>query len=113
MRRVLILALMLFLLVGCAEGRFSVNGGRAKYAIPFDWPGPKIKNIVEQCDSVYVGMKKEQLKDLFAKFKQDGSRREDNQEWITYICEESKQKSTVTFYLVDDKVKDWRQGLRK
>ena len=38
MKHLLLPILILFLLSGCASGRLSVNEGKAKFAIPFDFP---------------------------------------------------------------------------
>lgn len=44
MKNLILLILVLFLLGGCASGKFSATGGKAKFSIPFDFPHPKEQN---------------------------------------------------------------------
>jgi hypothetical protein len=100
--------LVLFLLSGCASGNFSVYEGRAKFSIPFDWPKPQKKGLLNQLDLVYVGMSKPDLYELFGGFKLRGHQEEGNQEWITFSTQEKGgARDSVTFYLLDGKVIEW------
>ena len=125
----ILLFLILCLLNGCASGKFSVNEGIARFSIPFNWPGPPdkelpskepvikepvsqepvIKEPVSKIEGVYVDMPKADLYGLFTAPQLQDYRKEGNEEWITFsawVTEESTD--TVTFYLLDGKVKDWQ-----
>ncbi len=111
MKYLILPILILFLLSGCASGGFSVDKGIAKFAIPFDWPQPRKKELAGQLDKVYVGMSKSDLYELFAGFKQKGCHKEGNKEWITFSTRETEMPGgTVTFYLVDNKVKEYKRS---
>ena len=48
--------LILFLLNGCASGKFSLYEGTAKFEIPLDWPGPQKKELTPQKDDIHVNL---------------------------------------------------------
>jgi len=67
--------------------------------------------MVTELGVVYVGMPKEDLEKIgFTEHSQKGYYKEGNEEWITFsnwVTEESGD--LITFYLVDGKVKGWRE----
>jgi len=121
------LILILFVLIGCASGQFSVNEGTAKLSFPFDWPGqqeeeistgnlssqesieePIKRNSVSTIKGVYVGMSKTELYKLFSASQLRDYRKQGNQEWITFSTHaETDPIGAVDFHLVDGKVKEY------
>jgi hypothetical protein len=98
------------LLSGCGTGGFLVKNGAAKFSIPFDMPRSQKEGLISKINSVYAGMLKPKLYELFKDFQQETYYKESNEEWITFSSQEIQEpKHTVTFYLKDDKVKDWMQ----
>ncbi|MBU0548731.1 MAG: hypothetical protein KJ838_00165 [Candidatus Omnitrophica bacterium] len=48
MMRIYFLILALFILGGCACAAFTVNNGKARFAIPFNFPGPETEETSSQ-----------------------------------------------------------------
>ena len=66
--------------------------------------------IVTELGVVYVGMPKEDLAKIgYDELTQKGYRKEGDEEWITYLNWSNLEKDLVTFYIVDGKVKDWKE----
>ena len=66
--------------------------------------------LVPQLGIVYVGMPKEDLEKAgYDELTPKGYRKEGNEEWITYLNWANPEKDTVTFYIVDGKVKGWKE----
>jgi len=106
-----LLILVLFLISGCGLGRVSVKDGVAKFSMPFDWPRSQEKDLASQLELVHVGMSKSDLLKAFTGFKQRGSQKEGNEEWITFSNWATEGPTdTVTFYLLDGKVRDWQNN---
>ena len=92
-------------------GRLSVKDGVAKFSVPFDWPRSQEKGLANQLELVYVGMSKSELMRVFTGFQQRSFHKEGNEEWVTFSDWETEESTdTVTFYLLDGKVRDWQNN---
>ncbi len=120
MKRLFMLILILFLLGGCTSERFTVKGASAKYTIPFEWPTfqtqkeqnlAKHKGMIAKYKGiVYEGMPRYHLYDVFDRTLEKNYRKEGNEEWITFSNWTTEEpEDVVTFYLVNGKVKEWRE----
>lgn len=67
--------------------------------------------IITELGIVYVGMPKEYLAEAgYTDLLQKGYRREGNEEWITFLNWTTEEPDDlVTFYIVDGKVKGWKE----
>jgi PBP1b-binding outer membrane lipoprotein LpoB len=72
MKALLTEILILFLLSGCASGKFSVNGGKAQLSIPFDFPNMeeqelRRKKMIEEMEKIELEMAQGDNKPLASK----------------------------------------------
>ena len=111
----LLLPILILLLSGCASTTVSGTFGGAKPDVSATINIPitldQRKKLVTELGVVYVGMSKEDLEKVgFTEHLQKGYHRKGNEEWITFsdwMTEESGD--LITFYLVDGKVKGWKE----
>ena len=110
MRGLLLSILILFLLSGCASERLTVWGSSAKYTIPFEWPTFQKQKLAKYRGIVHEGMSRQTLYRAFDKALVKNHRKEGSEEWITFINWTTEEPADlVTFYLIDGKVRSWRE----
>lgn len=108
MRIFLIIFACFIVLTGCASGKFSVKGGKAKYSAPFEWTDAQEQELLKYGGMVHIGMSKEDLYNVFGEALEKGYRGKGNEEWITFSDWTTEEVGDIiTFYLTDGKIKGW------
>ena len=70
-----------------------------------------VKKLAKIMDHVHVGMRKDELCEVFADYFQKGYRKDGNEEWITFSDQmmEGPGGDRISFYLRSGIVKGWEE----